>query len=108
MAGNEAARDRQAVTATYPFPLAQGGRGLAVYVPLWPPDGFAGVISAAFRAQALFDTLLAGLAPAYDLTVVVGDQGLYRWAPGGGAAPAPCPHIHVVPRHGAVLEETRP
>ena len=45
----ETARDQRTVTATRPFPLVQGGTGFAVYVPLFPSTGFAGVIGAAFR-----------------------------------------------------------
>lgn len=77
----EAARDQRAITATRPFPLAQGGMGFAVYVPLFAREGFAGVLSAVFRPQAVFVSLVRDLMPGYGFALLLEEEELYQHVP---------------------------
>lgn len=88
----EAARDRRTVQTTPVLDLAQGGKGVALYIPLFPQGGFNGVLSAVLHLQVLGDTLLEEVAPGYSVALFDGAEELYRRA--SPEAPSPAVGIH--------------
>ena len=87
----EAARDQRAVQVTRLFELVQGGNGFAVYLPLFPQREFAGMLSAAFRVQTLFDTILADIAPGYGVVLAAAGEPFYRRPASAGDSAAASP-----------------
>ena len=57
---DEAVRTRSP-KATPPAPLFQGGTGIASYFPIFVDGQFSGFVNGVFRAEQLFDHVLAGL-----------------------------------------------
>lgn len=77
-----ASRDRHQVTLTPVFEWATGDRVFLVNVPMYNKEGFGGFIVGVLQVQSLLDNLLwAGIAPGYGISIIQGDQIVYRRGP---------------------------
>lgn len=88
----EKARDQRTVYTTHVLDLVQGGKGVAVYIPLFPRSAFDGVLSAVFRLQTLGTTLLSDIAPGYGVVLNDRDEELYRRLPPDAVSPGTIVH----------------
>ena len=80
------AADSGAVAISHPVNLRQGGQGLLVCVPVNPNSKTGGYLIGVFRYQDLFNSILHGLVPDYDVAVYDGGDQIYSSA---AAGPAP-------------------
>jgi PAS domain S-box-containing protein len=79
----EAARERRGVTISRALELPQKGKGFFISVPIFAGEQVSGFLSGVFLAEDVFDGILKGVAPGYELAISDGVEILYRRAPAG-------------------------
>ncbi len=102
----KAALDRslrtRTVSFTRPLDLVIGGRGFLALSPILVEDSVQGFILGVFRAEKLFDAVLAEMmaAPSYALRILDGDEPLYARGPAPSAETARFEHRASIRQHG--------
>lgn len=80
----ETARRQNTITFTHAIDLPQGQKGFAVSIPLFQDEEFVGSLTAVFRFQELFNSILRNTAVQYGIAIFDGEEEIYRRDPSGG------------------------
>jgi len=81
-----AARDAGSATFTEPFELAQGGLGIAVYVPVTRDEQFDGVIAGVLRLEPWLNAVIARVQSTnYHVRIILQGHEVYRQDSGSDA-----------------------
>jgi sensor domain CHASE-containing protein len=78
------AQQQNTITFTHAIELTQRTKGFAVSIPLSQGEEFKGILTAVFRFQDLFDSILRQTALQYGIAVFDGEQEIYRRDPSNG------------------------
>jgi two-component system, LuxR family, sensor kinase FixL len=80
------ARETGRATLTEPFELAQGGLGIAAYLPVTRDDEFDGVIVGVLRLESWLNAVITGVQSTnYHVRIVLQGHDVYRQDAGGGS-----------------------
>ncbi len=75
----EAARDQRATTFSRPIDIAQGGKGIVVYVPIVNGEEFEGLIIGVLHLQKWLDMVTVAVPESdYSMTVSIANEEVYR------------------------------
>lgn len=75
----EAARDRRATTFSRPIDIAQGGKGIVVYIPIVRGQEFDGLIIGVLHLQKWLDMVTVAVPESdYSMTVSIADEEVYQ------------------------------
>lgn len=74
----ETVRKTRAAAVSKTVDLAKKKSGFLMFLPVFRKGDFIGVIGCGFDAEALFTSILQGVAPGYALVIMSADEDLYK------------------------------